>query len=105
MLVDRNKIKITEKALNYLKRKGKLSLTIGLPDYRTNGDFAVVPVPEIFAKKPKQEEGFNKINIDGVDVYISRTVYLPEDNDIIVDVDSFLGMNFITMTGFKIENQ
>lgn len=105
MFIDTNKIKITEKALNYLRKKGKLSLTIGLPDYRTNGDFAVVPVPEIFAKKPKQEEGFNKVNIDGVDVYISRTVYLPKENDIIVDIDTFLGMNFITMTGFKINNQ
>lgn len=105
MSIDKNKIIITEKALKYLKKKGKLSLTIGLPDYRTNGDFAVVPVPEIFTKKPKAEEEYNKVNIDGIDVYISRTVYLPKDNDVIIDVDTFLKMNFLTMSGFKIENQ
>lgn len=105
MPIDNSKINITEKALNYLKKKNKLDITIGYPDYRTNGDFAVVPVPEIFAKKPKKEEEYNKINIDGIDVYISKTVYLPKDNDIIIDVDTFLKMNFLTMKGFKINNQ
>ena len=105
MAIDTSKIKITVDAIKYLKRKGKLSVTIGFPDYRTNGDFAVVPVPEIFAKKPKTEEDYNKINIDGIDVYISKTVYLPKDNDIIIDVDTFLMMNFLTLTGFKINNQ
>ena len=105
MSIDKNKIKITEKALNYLRKKDKQSLTIGLPDYRTNGDFAVVPVPEIFAKKPKKEEEFNKVNIDGIDVYVSKMVYLPKDNDIIIDIDTFLRMNFLTMKGFKINNQ
>ncbi len=104
MAIDSNKIKITEKALSYLRKKGKLSLTIGLPDYRTSGDFAVVPVPEIFARKPKAEEEHNKVNIDGIDVYIQRTIYLPEKNDIIIDIDTFLKMNFLTMSGFKVEN-
>lgn len=105
MAMDSNKIKITEKALNYLKRKGKLSLTIGLPDYRTSGDFAVVPIPEVFAKKPKMVEEYNVVNVDGIDVYVSRTVYLPENNDVIIDLDTFLNMGFLTMTGFKIDNQ
>lgn len=105
MSIDNSKIKITEKALNYLRKKDKLTVTIGYPDYRTNGDFAVVPVPEIFARKPKAEEEYNKVDIDGIDVYISKTVYLPKDNDIIIDVDTFLKMNFLTVKGFKINNQ
>ena len=105
MAIDNNKIKITQKALNYLNKKNKSSLTIGYPDYRTNGDFAVVPVPEIFAKKPKLEGGYNKIIIDGIDVYVSKLVYLPEDNDIVVDVDTFLRMQFLTMSGFSIKGQ
>ncbi|MGD9566944.1 MAG: CC/Se motif family (seleno)protein [Sedimentibacter sp.] len=105
MAIDSNKIKITEKALNYLNKKSKTAITIGYPDYRTNGDFAVVPVPEILAKKPKLENGYNKINIDGIDVYVSKLVYLPEENDIIVDVDTFLRMQFLTMSGFSIKGQ
>lgn len=105
MAIDLSKIKITEKALSYLKRKGKTSVTIGFPDYRTNGDFAVVPVPEIFAKKPKSLEEYNMVNVDDIDVYVSRAIYLPEDNDIIVDIDTFLKMSFLTVTGFKIKNQ
>lgn len=104
MAMDKYKIKITEKAHNYLKKKDKLSVTIGYPDYRTNGDFAVVPVPEIFAKKPKLEEQYNKINIDGIDVYISKLVYMPE-NEVIINVDSFLKMNFLTLSGFSIKGQ
>lgn len=104
MAIDKNKIKITEKALNYLKKKEKLSVIIGYPDYRTNGDFAVVPVPEIYAKKPKVEEQYNKINIDGIDVYISKLVYMPE-NEVIINVDSFLKMNFLTVAGFSIKGQ
>lgn len=105
MTIDSNKIKITEKALSYLKRKKKTSITIGIPDYRINGDFAVVPVPEIFAKKPKSVEEYNVINVDGIDVYVSRAIYLPEDNDIVVDLDSFFKMSFLTLSGFKINNQ
>lgn len=105
MAIDNNKIKLTEKALNYLNKKNKLAVTIGYPDYRTNGDFAVVPVPEIFAKKPKEENQYNKINIDGIDVYISKLVYLPEENDIVISVDSFLKMQFLTISGFSIKNQ
>lgn len=99
------KIKITEKALTYLNKKGKLSVTIGYPDYRTNGDFAVVPVPEIFARKPKSEEEYNKIIIDGIDVHVSKQVYLPKENDVVIDVDSFLKMNFLTVSGFSTKDQ
>ncbi len=104
MAIDSDKIKITEKALSYLRKKGKESLTISLPDYRTSGDFAVIPIPDIFVKTPKSEEEYNKVNVEGINVYVSRKVYLPTDNDIIIDVDTFLKMNFITMSGFKIED-
>jgi hypothetical protein len=105
MSIDRSKIKITEKALDYLKTKEKLSVTIGIPDYRTNGDFAVVPVPEVFAKKPKNVDEYNMVNIDGIDVYVSKAIYLPKDNDVTIDLDSFLKIRFLTMTGFNIKNQ
>lgn len=105
MEIDTSKIKITEKALNYLNTKNKLSVTIGYPDYRTNGDFAVVPVPEIYAKKPKIEEQYNKVTIDGIEVYVSKMVYLPKDNDVVIGVDSFLKMKFLTVSGFSIKGQ
>lgn len=104
MAIDINKIKITKDAMNYLNKKGKLFVTIGYPDYRTNGDFAVVPVPEIFAKKPKAEQEYNKVNKDGIDVYVSKLVYMPEE-DIVIGVESFLGMKFLTVSGFSIKNQ
>ncbi len=99
-----SKIKITDKALNYLNKKGKKSLTLECPDYRTNGDFAVIPIPEIFAKRPKAEEKYNKIMAEGIDVYVSRLVYLP-DNDVTIDVDKFLNMHFLTVSGFNIKDQ
>lgn len=104
MAIDTSKIKITEGAINYLNKKGKLSVTIGYPDYRTNGDFAVVPVPEIFAKKPKAVDEYNNVNISGVDIYISKLVKIPEE-DVVIDVTSFLGMKFLAVTGFSIRNQ
>lgn len=104
MAIDTGKIKITEEALKYLNKKEKTAVTIGYPDYRTNGDFAVVPIPEIFAKKPKSEGEYNKVNINGIDVYVSKLVYLPEE-DIIVGVNRFLKMNFLTVSGFSIKNQ
>jgi exopolysaccharide biosynthesis predicted pyruvyltransferase EpsI len=100
MELDFSKIKITKEALHYLNEKRKLAVTIGYPDYRTNGDFAVVPVPEIFAKKPKSENEYHKINIEGIDVYISKLVYLPE-NDVVIDVDCFLKIHFLTIAGFS----
>lgn len=99
-----SKIKITENALKYLNKKGKRSLTLECPHYRTNGDFAVIPIPEIFAKRPKAEEKYNKIMAEGIDVYVSRLVYLP-DNDVTIDVDKFLSMHFLTVSGFNIKDQ
>lgn len=105
MKIDARKIKITEKALEYLNKKGKTHLTIGYPDHRINGDFAVVPIPEIYPKKPKNETEYYMINKDGIEIYISRMVYMPVDNDIIIDVNSFLKMNFLILKGFSINNQ
>lgn len=105
MKIDISKIKITEKALEYLNKKGKMHVTIGYPDHRMNGDFAVVPIPEIYSKKPKNESEYYKIEKDGIEVYISRMVYMPADNDIIIDVNSFLKINFLILKGFSIKNQ
>lgn len=105
MEIDARKIKITEKALEYLNKKGKTHVSIGYPDHRMNGDFAVVPIPEIYPKKPKNETEYYKIKKDGIEVYISRMVFIPEDNDIIIDVNTFLKINFLILKGFSIKNQ
>ncbi len=97
-------IKITEKALDYLRKKDRTAVVIGYPDYRINGDFAVVPVPEIFARRPKAEEGYNKITVEKIDVYISKTVHMPENRDVVIDVDSFLKMRFLTLSGFSVKD-
>ena len=92
---------ITEKALNYLNKKEKHEITIEYPEYRASCECAFVQVPEIFAKKPKSEENFRKTTIDGIDVYLSKQVALPTDNDITIDLDSFLGIKNLTVSGFK----
>ena len=65
-------IKITEKAKDYLKKKGKLQVVIEFP----------------------------KTAIDGIDVYISNSVILPS-NDVVIDLDSFLGIKILSLSGFK----
>lgn len=105
MEIDVNKIKITEKALEYLNKKGKTHITISYPDHRMNGDFAVVPIPEIYARKPKNESEYYKTNKDDIEIYISRMVFMPKDNDVVIDVSSFLKMHYLTLKGFSINNQ
>lgn len=93
-------IKITEKAKNYLKNKGKLQVVIEFPEHRLNSESVVVPIPEIFARNPKKPEGYQKTTIDGIDVYVSNSVVLP-DNDVVIDLDSFLGIKILNLAGFK----
>jgi hypothetical protein len=93
-------IKITEKAKDYLKKKGKLQVVIEFPEHRLNSESVVVPIPEIFAKKPKKPESFQKTAIDGIDIYISNSVILPS-NDVVIDLDSFLGIKILSLSGFK----
>jgi hypothetical protein len=59
-----------------------------------------VPIPEIIAKKPKAPENYQIINIGGIDVYISRTLVLP-NNDVVIDLDTFLGIKLLRVSGFK----
>lgn len=94
-------IKITEAARNYLQKKGKHEVRIEYPEYRTSCECTFVQIPEIFAKKPKSEENYRKITIDGIDVFLSRSVLLPADNDVIIDVDSFLKFKILTISGFN----
>ncbi|WP_312699675.1 CC/Se motif family (seleno)protein [Sedimentibacter sp.] len=93
-------IKITEAARNYLHKKNKLNICIEYPEYRTGNDCAFVQVPEIFAKKPKSEEGYSLISLEGINIFLSKLINLP-DNDIIIDVSSFLGMKILTISGFN----
>lgn len=93
-------IKITEKAMNHLKKKGKLQVVIEFPEHRLNSESVVVPIPEIFAKSPKNPESFQKTSIDGIDVYVSNSVVLP-NNGVVIDLDSFLGIKILSLAGFK----
>lgn len=97
-------IKITEAARNYLQKKGKLEVCIEYPEYRTSCECAFMQTPEIFAKKPKGEKNFSKVIIDGINVFLSNSVNLPEDNDIVIDLDSFLGIKILTVCGFSIKD-
>lgn len=93
-------IKITEKAKNYLKKKGKFQVVIEIPEHRLSSESVVVPVPEIFAKKPKNPENFQQVTIDGIDVYIAKSVMIP-NNDVVIDLDSFLGIKILNLLGFR----
>ncbi len=93
-------IKITEKAKNYLKKKGKLQVLIEIPEHRLNSESVVIPVPEIFAKKPKNPDSFQKFTVDGIDIYMSNSVIVPE-NGVVIDLDSFLGIKILNLLGFR----
>lgn len=93
-------IKITEAAKNYLHNKNKLNICIEYPEYMTGNDCAFVQVPEIFAKKPKKEKEFNIINIEGINVFLSKLIKIPE-NEIKIDLTSFLGIKILTVSGFS----
>ena len=93
-------IKITEAAKNYLHKKNKLNICIEYPEYRTGNECAFVQVPEIFAKKPKREDGYSAVSLEGINVFLSKLINLP-DNDIIIDVSSFLGMKILIVSGFN----
>ncbi|NLK65074.1 MAG: hypothetical protein GX289_08265 [Tissierellia bacterium] len=93
-------IKITEKAIKHLKKKEKLQVTIEIPENRLSSESVLVPIPEIIARKPKAPENYQIITVDGVDVYISKALAIPK-NDIIIDLDVFLGIKLLRLSGFK----
>ncbi|WP_019230409.1 CC/Se motif family (seleno)protein [Sedimentibacter sp. B4] len=97
-------IVITEKAINFLNKKGRHEVIIEYPEYRASCECAFVQVPEIFAKKPKTEENYCKSVVDDIEVFISKQVTLPAENDVTIDLDSFLGIKSLTVSGFKSED-
>ncbi len=97
---DENVIKITQRANNHLKKKGKLQVTIEIPENRLSSESVLVPIPEIIARKPKNPEGYQITTIDGIDVYVSNSIALPK-NDIVIDLDIFLGIKLLSLSGFK----
>jgi hypothetical protein len=99
LMSEENVIKITERALKYLKKKGKLQVTIGIPENRLSSESVLVPVPEIIGRKPKAPENYQIINVDGIDVYISKSLVLPKEVEI--DLDTFLGIKLLRVSGFK----
>ncbi len=98
-MFDENVIKITERAMKHLKKKGKLQVTIEIPENRLSSESVLVPIPEIIAKKPKAPENYQIINIGGIDVYISKSLVLPKEVEI--DLDTFLGIKLLRVSGFK----
>ncbi|WFF71484.1 CC/Se motif family (seleno)protein [Proteiniclasticum sp. QWL-01] len=99
------KLKITDKAVQYLKKKNKPFATIEHPDYRTSGESVFVEIPIISNKAPKELQKFNKITLDGIDVYVSIAVKMPSDNKVTIDLESILGIKFLKITGFKATSQ
>jgi hypothetical protein len=99
-MFDENVINITERAMKHLKKKGKLQVTIEIPENRLSSESVLVPIPEIIAKKPKTLENYQIINIDGIDVYISKSL-VPPKNDVVIDLDTFLGIKLLRVSGFK----
>ncbi|HBC30056.1 MAG TPA: hypothetical protein DC024_02255 [Clostridiales bacterium] len=97
---DENVIKITEKAMRHLKKKGKLQVTIEIPENRLSSESVLVPVPEIIARKPKIPENYQLFTVDGIDVFISKTLVMPK-NEVVIDLDSFLGIKLLNLLGFK----
>lgn len=97
-------IVITEKAINFLNKKGRREVIIEYPEFRASCECAFVQVPEIFAKKPKTEENYCKTVVDGIEVFLSKQVTLPAENDVTIDLDSFLGIKSLTVSGFKSED-
>lgn len=95
-----NNVKITEKALQHLKKKGRVNLVIEFPEHRLSSESVFIEIPEIFMKKPKDVESFQQIIIEGISVYISKSVSLPT-NDVVIDLDSFLGIKTLSLSGFK----
>ena len=95
-----NNVKISERALLYLKKKGRVNLVIEFPEHRLSSESVFIEIPEIFMKKPKDVENFQQITLDGISLYISNSVSLPA-NDVVIDLDSFLGIKTLTLSGFK----
>jgi hypothetical protein len=93
-------IKITERAMQHLKKKEKLQVTIEIPENRLSSESVLVPVPEIIARKPKAPESYQIVAVGGIDVYISKSLSIPK-NDVIIDLDTFLGIKLLRISGFK----
>lgn len=100
MSIDIKDIKITDVAKKYLYDKNKLNVCIEYPEYMTGNDCAFVQVPEIFAKKPKKEEEYNVTYLEGINIYVSKLIRMP-DNDVTIGLTSFLGLKRLTVSGFS----
>ena len=97
---EENVIRITERAMKHLKKKGKLQVSIEIPENRLSSESVLVPIPEIIARKPKAPENYRLYTIDGIEVYVSNSVIMPK-NEVIIDLDVFLGIKLLNLSGFK----
>lgn len=97
---DENVIRITEKAKKHLNKKGKLQVSIEIPENRLSSESVLVPIPEIIARKPKVPENYRLYTVDGIEVYVSNSVIMPKD-EVVIDLDVFLGIKLLNLSGFK----
>ncbi len=95
------RFRIDQAAADHLKKKNKPFATIEYPDYRTTGESVFIEVPEIANRVPKEELKYHHLVIDGIDVYLRRDVKLPEEGEIVIGLDSFLGVKFLKVSGFN----
>ncbi len=91
---------ITENAQKYMSKKKINAVTIEYPDYRSSCCGANVPVAEIFPKVPRSPEKFVKKVVDGIEIYLSKALILPE-GPITIDTDTMLMFTSLTLKGFR----
>lgn len=99
-------ITITPEALSYLKEKGKLDLIIESPSFRHGGEAIALQLPSIYAKKPSEKTmmHYNHAVIDGINIYVAKNLTPPEDQDVVIDIESILKVRVLEVRGFELED-
>lgn len=97
-------IKFTNEAEDFLRSKHKTAVTIEYPSYRANCCAYTVPLPEIFAKPPKEQlmTNYKQVTIDGITIYIARDVIWPEKNYVTISLEKILGFKQLRLEGFDL---
>lgn len=101
-----NIITITPEALSYLKEKEKLDLIIESPSFRHGGESVALQLPSIYAKKPAEKSlsYYHHVVIDGINIYVAKNLTPPEDQEVVIDVESILKIRVLEVSGFELED-
>lgn len=95
-------IRITPEALQYLKKKKKDHVIIEYPAYRTSCCSVSVPMPELSLREPPKTGKYRVETVDGIKVYVAMDVIMPENNDVTIELDSFIGIKSLELGGFDL---